>query len=698
MLNGHYEPTLVLLSILVAMLASYTALSLAVRVKHSHGHGQYAWMAGGAFAMGSGIWAMHFIGMLAFRLPMPVGYDPLLTFVSWLLPVVVSSLALWQLRHRALAGRHLAWGAVLMGLGINTMHYTGMAGMRMDPPITYDPWLFLASVAIAIGASAGALWIGLRLSQQLRRPRLVQLGAAVVMGGAIAGMHYTGMAAAHFDAASVCRAAVGGVNQDHLAILVAVATVAVLTIALLAAIFDTRLASRNRILAESQETAAERQALFLREQKARVEAEHLSQLKDEFLATLSHELRTPLNAMLGWSQLLLQGARDEAMLRRGLETIERNARAQSQLIEDMLDMSRLITGKVRIDARAIVPGEFVDAALETARPGALARRIQLSAEIDYDAGPVTGDPARMQQVMSNLVSNAIKFTDPGGRVAVSVRREGAGAGEGAFVAIDVRDTGVGIDPAFLPYVFDRFRQADASSSRRHGGLGLGLAIARQLVELQGGSITVSSPGAGRGSTFSLRLPMLSMLPAEQEQEQASGGLVGSADAVAAAGLASARPDGTPVDTPVDWPDNTAASLWRPTGGELAGLTVLVVEDEADSLELVRQVLSETGALVVAASSAPEALRMLTQHRPDILVSDIGMPLMDGFQLIRSVRGLDDRHAAAMPAMALTAFSRREDQQRALEAGFDEFMAKPLRPALLVQKVMAMAGRLALTRA
>ncbi|WP_292040268.1 MHYT domain-containing protein, partial [Massilia sp. UBA6681] len=424
MLIGHYQPTLVLLSILVAIFASYTALSLSMRVKQSHGHAPHAWMAGGAFAMGSGIWAMHFIGMLAFRLPMPLAYDPLITFVSWLLPVVVSGMALWQLRHRELSVRHLAWGAILMGLGINAMHYTGMAGMRMDPAIRYDPWLFAASVAIAIGASAGALWIGFRLNESVRHPRLLQLGAAVVMGGAIAGMHYTGMSAAHFDAASVCRAADNGVNQDHLAILVAVASFAVLGIALLAAVFDTRLESRNRTLAASQEAAAERQELYLREQKARVEAEHLSQLKDEFLATLSHELRTPLNAMLGWSQLLLQGYRDEAMLRRGLETIERNARAQSQLIEDMLDMSRLIAGKIRVEAKAVTPAEFVNAALETARPAALGKQIQLVAEVDYDAGPVLGDLGRMQQVLSNLVSNAIKFTEPGGRVAVSVRREG----------------------------------------------------------------------------------------------------------------------------------------------------------------------------------------------------------------------------------------------------------------------------------
>jgi len=656
--SGHYEPFLVLVSILVAIMASYTALSLAMRVKESQGRAPYFWIAGGALAMGSGIWAMHFIGMLAFRLPIPIAYDSLMTFFSWLLPVFVSGLALWQLRHRKIGGRHLAWGALLMGLGINAMHYTGMTAMRMDPSIAYDPWLFAASVAIAIGASAMALWIAFRLNDNLRFPRLAQGGAATVMGFAIAGMHYTGMAAAHFDAGSVCRAAVDGVEQDHLALLVTVATVALLSIALLAAIFDARLEARNRTLAASLETAAERQQLFLREQKARVEAEQLNQLKDEFLATLSHELRTPLNAMLGWSQLLLQGARDEAMQRRGLETIERNARAQSQLIEDMLDMSRLIAGKVRLDAKTIAPGEFVLAAVETARPAAMKKRIQLTTVLDPDAGPVAGDIARMQQVMSNLISNAIKFTEPGGKITIALRREDEG------VAIDVTDTGIGIAPDFLPYVFDRFRQADASSARRHGGLGLGLAIARQLVELHGGTISVSSPGVDRGATFTLHLPP----PPPQEVQPSS---VAEVRSLYNAGNASA---------------------------DLSGLSVLVVDDEPDSLELVQQVLADTGITILSAASAQEALRGLERHRPDLLISDIGMPLMDGFELIRQVRALRDRQAAGVPAIALTAFSRKEDQQRALEAGFDEYLAKPLRPSVLVQAVLAIVERKALLRA
>jgi CheY-like chemotaxis protein len=255
------------------------------------------------------------------------------------------------------------------------------------------------------------------------------------------------------------------------------------------------------------------------------------------------------------------------------------------------------------------------------------------------------------------VSNAIKFSEPGGRVAVSVRRDSD------EVAIDVADAGVGIDPEFLPYVFDRFRQADSSSARRHGGLGLGLAIARQLVELQGGTITVASGGAGRGATFTVHLPIH------------QGGTLAEQQAAPTAALAE--------------------DALVPSHGSLAGLTLLVVDDERDSLELVQQVLSETGARIVTATSAGDALRMAERYRPDLLISDIGMPLMDGFELIRHIRAERDKSLAGVPAIALTAFSRREDQQRALEAGFDEYLAKPLRPAVLLQTVVGMAGRAAL---
>ncbi|MBD8562795.1 response regulator [Oxalobacteraceae sp. CFBP 8763] len=649
MVNGHYQPWLVAVSILVGILASYTALSLAMRVRQAQRRARYVWVAGGAMAMGSGIWAMHFVGMQAFRLPLPIGYDTTTTFVSWLLPVVASGLALWQLRYRTVRPRHLAASALLMGLAINAMHYTGMASMQMHPAITYSPWLFALSVAIAIGASALALQIGMRMQEDGRSRRTLQLAASVVMGGAIAGMHYTGMAAAHFAPGSVCGAALVGVDQDYLAALVTITTVALLSITLLATIFDARLEERNQTIAASLVAAAERQKLFLIEQQARLDAENVSQMKDDFLATLSHELRTPLNAMLGWSQLLLQGGRDDAALKRGLSTIERNARAQSELIEDMLDMSRLLAGKVRIDHVPLSPRDFINAALDTTRPAALARQVTLVGDLDAGAGRILGDSGRMQQVMVNLLSNAIKFSEPDGVVTVTLRTL-----DDASV-ITVQDTGAGIPAAFLPFVFDRFRQADGSSSRRHGGLGLGLAIARQLIDLQGGALSVTSAGEGQGAAFTLRMPL------------ASGCAPASAVAAPAPGL--------PL-----------------TALALQGLTVLVIDDALDSLELVQAVLAPSQARILTATGAQEALHLIALHRPDLIISDIGMPVIDGFDFIRKVRALPDRLIASVPVIALTAFSRKEDEQKVLAAGFDEFLAKPLVPAALLQTVAAVNAR------
>ncbi len=398
----------------------------------------------------------------------------------------------------------------------------------------------------------------------------------------------------------------------------------------------------TRLYEAAQRAAEERKLLLENEREARAEAERTSQMKDEFLATLSHELRTPLNAMLGWSQLLLQGNGDEAMWRRGLETIERNARAQSRLIEDMLDMSRLIAGQMRLDVKPVWPAEFIEAAIETARPAALARQVGLHVRLDGGAGPILGDAGRMQQVMANLLSNAVKFTEAGGRVEVSLAREGGQA------RIAVRDSGVGISEAFLPHVFDRFRQADASSTRRHGGLGLGLAIARQLVELQGGTISAASAGHGKGAEFSLRFPLQTMPALE-------------------------RVDPRPVAEPA------------PASVDLSGLSVLIVEDQPDSLELVQQVVASTGATVLTASGAEQALLLMERHQPRLLISDIGLPGMDGFTLIERVRGLERGQAAGpLVAIALTAFSRREDQARALDAGFDAFLAKPFMPSVLLR--------------
>jgi len=650
MLTGHYETPLVLISILVAIAASYAALSLAGRVSESRGRAVAAWIVGGAIAMGSGIWAMHFVGMLAFRLPIPIAFDLPLTLASLLLPIAASCLALWQVSRAELGPVRLAVSAVVMGIGINAMHYTGMAAMRMEPGIVYDPWLFALSVAIAIGASSLALWIAFRLRHNTPRVWLPRVGAAVVMGGAIVGMHYTGMAAASFPLDSVCMAAKGGVNHDGLATLVVIATLGVLGFAMLASLFDARLEANARVLEISQATAAERQDLLMRERAARDEAERLSALKDEFLATLSHELRTPLNAILGWASMLQRGGRDEETARRGLETIERNARAQGQLIDDLLDMSRIISGNLRLDVQLIEPEKVVEAAIGTVHPAAVAKKIDLRVDVVRGLGTVLADPNRLQQVMWNLLSNAVKFTPNGGMVQVMLGRDGQD------VVIRVADSGIGIAPDFLPYVFDRFRQQDASITRKHGGLGLGLSIARQLVELHGGTIGVSSPGTHAGTTFTVRLP-LAEAPAQAPSPQPSG----------------------------------SASPAAPQG-DLAGVKVLLVDDAADTLDVLQQILQHTGATIMAASSAGKALAMLERERPDVIVSDIGMPDVDGFELIRRIRRRSAGAGGAIPAIALTAFTRQDDRQKAMQAGFNDYLAKPVEPTSLVAHIAQVVGQ------
>jgi NO-binding membrane sensor protein with MHYT domain/CheY-like chemotaxis protein len=652
MLAGHYETPLVLVSILVAILASYAALSLAGRVSESRGRAVLAWILGGSIAMGSGIWAMHFVGMLAFRLPIPIAFDLPLTLASLLLPIAASCLALWQVSRAELGPVRLAASALVMGIGINAMHYTGMAAMRMEPGIVYDPWLFALSVVIAIAASGLALWIAFRLRRNVPHVWLPRVGAAVVMGAAIVGMHYTGMAAASFPLDSVCMAARGGVNHDGLATLVVIATFGVLGFALLASRFDARLEANARVLEISEATAAERQDLLTRERAARDEAERLSALKDEFLATLSHELRTPLNAVLGWASMLQRGARDEETLKRGLQTIERNARAQGQLIDDLLDMSRIISGTLRLDVQLLEPEKLVEAALGTVHPAAVAKRIDLRVDVARGLGLVLGDPGRLQQVMWNLLSNAVKFTPNGGMVQVLLGRDDQD------VVIRVADSGIGIEPDFLPYVFDRFRQQDASITRKHGGLGLGLSIARQLVELHGGTIAVSSGGAHAGTTFTLRLPL-----AEPQAR-------------------------TPQPAPVVASQSDQAA----PQGDLAGVKVLLVDDADDTLDVLQQILQQSGATIMAASSAGTALALLEREQPDVIVSDIGMPDIDGFELMRRIRRRAAGAGGAIPAIALTAFTRQDDRNKAMQAGFDDYLAKPVEPSSLVAHIAQAVGQ------
>ncbi|MFT3685745.1 MAG: response regulator [Phycisphaerales bacterium] len=408
-------------------------------------------------------------------------------------------------------------------------------------------------------------------------------------------------------------------------------------------------AKRERqALAQSEERL--RQTLES-ERAARAEAERAGRMKDEFLATLSHELRTPLNAILGWTHLLRKQGANAGTVEQGLSVIDRNARLQTQLIADLLDMSRIISGKMRLDVQRVELPLVIEAALESVRPAAEAKDVRIQSVLEPIKEPIHGDPARLQQIVWNLLSNAVKFTPRGGRVQVVLARVNS------HVEVTISDTGKGIKPDFLPHVFDRFRQADSSAAREHGGLGLGLAIVKQLVELHGGSVHAASEGDGKGATFSIHLPLAVLHQAAHQTEKV-------------------HPRAAPL-SPVDGDEP-----------DLAGVRVLVVDDEPDARDIVRRVLEEAGATVWAAGSAREGVEQAAAHAPDVIISDIGMPGEDGYSFIRSLRNAGHQ----IPAAALTAFARSEDRTRALLAGYQTHLSKPVEPSELLAAIASLTNK------
>ncbi|MFL6256543.1 MAG: PAS domain S-box protein [Pyrinomonadaceae bacterium] len=427
-------------------------------------------------------------------------------------------------------------------------------------------------------------------------------------------------------------------------------------------VFTERHARIVEGLAAQAAIAMDNARLYESAQRARAEAERLyheahesSRLKDEFLATVSHELRTPLTAILGWAQMLRIGQFDAAAARHAFETVERNARAQAQLIDDLLDVSRIITGKLRIDVRPIDPNSFIEAAVESVRPAAEAKGVRLQKVLDTGTVSVSGDPVRLQQVIWNLLSNAIKFTPRGGRVQVRLERVNS------HVEVAVSDTGAGIPAEFLPHVFDRFRQADQKTTRQHGGMGLGLSIVRHLVELHGGTVRAESDGEGHGATFTVLLPVSPVYHAEEEGERV----------------------------------HPAARSTLPTFDlfdRLDGLKILVVDDEPDTREMLKAGLGQCGAEVTAAASAAEALEAIEKSAPDLVISDIGMPDADGYELMRRVRQLPAGAGGRVPAIALTAYARVEDRMHALRAGYQMHVPKPVELAELAAVAASLIRR------
>ncbi|TVQ07640.1 MAG: response regulator [Leptolyngbya sp. DLM2.Bin27] len=417
-------------------------------------------------------------------------------------------------------------------------------------------------------------------------------------------------------------------------------------------------------ISDRKQAEAEREQLLAREQAAREAAEVANRIKDEFLAVVSHELRSPLNPILGWSKLLRSRQLDAEKTDRALEVIERNAQMQAQLINDLLDVSRILRGKLSLDAKPIDLVTTIQAAMETVRLAAEAKLIQIHTQFEPDVGQVAGDAGRLQQVIWNLLTNAVKFTSEGGRVEVRLERVDGGEREERFTTfhssssyaqITVTDTGKGIPLDFLPYVFEQFRQENSATTRRFGGLGLGLAIVRHLVELHGGTIQVDSPGEGQGATFTVKLPLMPHQPITQL-------------------------DPRPSEFSLD----------------LQGTRILVVDDDDNTREFLAFLLELHGANVIATATASEALTTLTQFKPEALLSDIGMPDVDGYMLMRQVRALPAEQGGTIPAIALTAYAGEIDYKQAMAAGFQQHIAKPVEPQVLIQAIACLLEQSAAT--
>lgn len=404
----------------------------------------------------------------------------------------------------------------------------------------------------------------------------------------------------------------------------------------------------SKYVSELQRSEEAREQLLLRAERARAEAEAANRIKDEFLATLSHELRTPLTSLLGWSSVLREAKRDEKVLHQGLEAIDRNAKVQAQLIDDLLDVSRIVSGKLNLDVRPLDIASVARAAINVVRPAADARNITLDYSDEPGLGAISADSARLHQIIWNLLSNAVKFTPHGGQIFVRVDRDGSDA------RVSVRDTGQGIDAEFLPRVFDRFRQADSSTTRSFGGLGLGLAIVRHLVELHGGTVSAQSDGVNKGATFTATFPLL----AERTE---------------------------PV--PVAHCEQPSAEVYS-----LDGLKVLLVDDEPEARQIISTVITRTGAEVETCTSANEALAKLLEWKPDVILSDIAMPDEDGYTFIGKVRALPRDKGGETPAAALTAYARDVDRRQALDAGYQMHIAKPIGASQLVTMIARLAGR------
>ena len=602
-MSAQYNYSLVLVSILVAAFASYTALDLASHITASRGRAARAWLWGGAFAMGVGIWSMHFIGMLAFNSPIPLGYELSTTLLSLLIAISASSFALYVASRPSLTWQLLTTAGVIMGIAIVSMHYVGMAAIVLDPPITHAPLLVIASVAIAIVASLIALAVAFKLRRNSRWSRVTKPASALVMGLAISGMHYTAMAAVHISPYAVCLS--GAVTDKFwLAGAVAAATLVVLLVTLALSLMDAHMTARTQRITASLEHAQES-----------------NKVKDEFLAMLGHELRNPLAAIANAVALLDTAEPPTAAYQLARDIIQRQSKHLRRMVDDLLDVGRVMTGKMSLQTRRLDLYACVTNA--TAAMKVSGRAAQHNLECSGASVWINGDPTRIEQIVANLLANSLAYSPAGSSVWVSVQ---ASRGEGILI---VKDNGVGMRADELPLVYDLFYQTSREGlSRTAGGLGIGLTLVRRLVDLHGGSIQVESEGPGTGTSVTVRLPA-----AEH--------------------------------TRADNPESSDAGRERHR-------KIVLVEDDRDALESLRLLLVGKGHVVYTAEDGESGLELIRKEHPDVGIIDIALPRMSGYEVAEQVR------AQQLPVflIAMTGYGRPEDKRRAHDVGFNAHLTKP----------------------
>ena len=621
----HYHHGLVFVSLVVAILASYTALTLALRIRVATRQSAPAWLLGGGFAMGVGIWSMHFVGMLALSLPVEIAYDLTITLLSLVIAIVVSTFALHIASREQVGRAALVTAGIAMGIGICSMHYVGMAAIKISPAIRYDPLWVTASFAIAIAASFAALGIAFASQEEDAGWRRYRTACgAIGMGLAITGMHYAGMTAAQFPAQAVSSAT--WVEKGWLAGSVTTITLFVLFAALLVSLLEARAAKR----------AASMQASL-------AEAKESSRAKDEFLAMLGHELRNPLASISSAVYLLKHTAPRSADWDFAYDVIARQSAHLAHIVDDLLDVGRAIAGKMALHRQPMDLHRAVDEALSAlmAAGKTAGRRVEYRGSSAW----VYADRTRMEQLLSNLVSNAVQHTVDGGRIELEVAPD-----EGEIV-LTVCDDGAGMDAGTAAHAFDLFFQARQEPDRKRGGLGIGLTLARRIVELHGGTIEVASSGPGKGAAFAIRLPAIAM-PRAGERVQAD------------AALRYAR-----------------------------SRSIVIVEDSQDARLSLQKILEQEGHTVHTASDGPSGYDAIARFRPDVALIDIGLPGLDGYSLAERLRASGLRTFL----VALTGYGLGDDKNRARDSGFDAHLTKPPQMAQLLRLVEKMGAEPALRR-